>query len=64
MKKKFGLVQLSKKEALETKSGYEMGNDDVHVCGCGCYYAGTPGGSSTKDNLNGNKAKGLYSPIQ
>ncbi len=65
-KKKIGLVQLNKKEALETKSGYEVLNDEKtgYVCGCGCYYEGTPGGSTTFWNKTTNLGQGLYSPIQ
>lgn len=31
-------------------------------CGCACYYAGTPGGSSTVDNGIANWEGGLQSP--
>ena len=29
-------------------------------CGCGCIYAGQPGGSSVEDNKNANDLRGIY----
>jgi len=65
-KKKIGLLQMSKKEAQEIKSGYVWSNDPItgNICGCGCYYAGTPGGSTTERNSNANYIEGFYSPIK
>jgi natural product precursor len=32
------------------------------VCGCGCNYAGQPGGSSSSSNSSANSSSGYYSP--
>jgi len=62
MRKKLKLTTLSKREASKLKGGYIITvHGDGHSCGCGCYYAGTPGGSSTSANSHANDAGGLYS---
>lgn len=33
-----------------------------NVCGCGCWYAGQPSGSSSSANLAANAKSGYYSP--
>lgn len=33
-----------------------------NICGCGCCYAGQPGGSSSSANLAANAKSGYYSP--
>jgi natural product precursor len=62
--------RLNEKEMENITGGYisiTVRNDKgevVYDCGCGCYYEGKPGGSSTSDNMNANIAGSLHSPIQ
>ncbi len=61
MKNRLKLTSLSKKELERMKGGYIIYGDENHVCGCGCYWAGSDG-SSTDDNKNANYSGGKYSP--
>ncbi len=56
MKKKLKLTKLSKIEKIK---GGSIRNEG---CFCGCYWAGTPGGSSELNNYNYNWVDGLSSP--
>ncbi len=60
MKKKLKLTKLSKNEFKKVKGGYIITVYPDHSCGCGCYYEGK-GGSSTSANSSANDARGLYS---
>ncbi len=52
-----------KKLAENSLDNREMRNlKGGNVCGCGCCYAGTPGGSSTTDNGNANNKSNYHSP--
>ena len=59
--------RLNEKEMGNITGGYvdiEIRNSKgevVYSCGCGCYYSGN-GGSSTSDNMNANIAGNLHSP--
>jgi len=53
LKKESGLFSVEKREMKNIKGG--------NYCGCACQYAGTPGGSSSSDNLNANFDGNLYS---
>ena len=62
--KKLKLDQLSKVELVKKEmynlSGGHCGGGHTS-CGCACYYEGTPGGSSTWDNLSANLNGGIVS---
>ena len=62
---KFKLKTLEKKELNNIIAGYNdsqrHSTKDADPCGCACKYEGTPGGSTTSDNRNANKAEGLNS---
>jgi len=57
MKKELNLTKLNKMNEKELKN-IKGGS----TCGCSCYYAGTPGGSSSDANLYANVAGGYHSP--
>lgn len=60
--KKLKLNQLAKKE-LAKKEMYNIRGGACtgghNGCGCGCIYAGLPGGYSSLQNDSANRAKGL-----
>lgn len=66
MKKKMRLTHLTKNEMADLQAGYEMlwkpGTN--RLCGCGCHYEGTEGGSSTEENRNTNYGSGFWSPFE
>jgi len=73
--KNLKLNKLNEQEMNAIKGGYvwmeitvgEGSGAVTRRCGCGCYYAGTPGGSSTGDNMNANYKQGpngSASPLQ
>ena len=63
MKKKLNLTKLnemSEKELKNVKGGVWVTIGSPH-CNCGCYWAGTPGGSSSANNDSANQTYGLSS---
>ena len=54
---KINRSQLNDEQMIKLKGG-----DSVGVCGCGCCYAGQPGGSSLNANGSENANHGYYSP--
>jgi hypothetical protein len=63
MREKIGLFKLNENAMTDVKAGVVILDGDGHRCGCGCFYAGTPGGSSVKANMCANWEDDLYSPI-
>ena len=58
--------RLNEKDMNVINGGYVWGQyfdpnkKEVYTCGCGCYYQGN-GGSSTSDNATANSHSGLHS---
>jgi hypothetical protein len=59
MRNKINMMKLSQKDLKESKAGDCCRTEN---CDCACWYAGTPGGSSTLDNCGTNAKGGLHSP--
>jgi natural product precursor len=57
--KKIKLNTLAQNALKEKEMNHVRGVAD---CWCGCYYQGTPGGSSTSANDSANRAGGLWIP--
>jgi hypothetical protein len=57
LKENFNLYDLG--EDMMSKSKMEIVLAGRRVCGCACYYANTPGGSSIEANCNANYYGGL-----
>jgi len=60
MKKKLKLTKLMKNEERKIVGGCDV--YVTHDCGCACWYAGEPGGSSCTNNGSANDAHGWHSP--
>lgn len=58
--KKFKLNALSSEILHQKEMSAIVGGD---TCGCGCLFAGKPGGSGTADNQNANFKGGYFSEL-